>query len=53
MPVASFIASLLWWSVHYDFKVVFCKASTSGWLIGKILQYEVCEDARKRKAEVK
>jgi len=52
MPVASFIASLLWWSVHYDFKVIFCKSSTSGWLIGKILQYEVCEDARKRKAEV-
>lgn len=51
MPVASFIASLLWWSVHYDFKVIFCKASTSGWLIGKILQYEVCEDARRRKNE--
>ena len=49
MPVASFIASLLWWSVHYDFKVIFCKSSTSGWLIGKILQYEVCEDARRRK----
>ena len=49
MPVASFIASLLWWSIHYDFKVIFCKASTSGWLIGKILQYEVCEDARRRK----
>lgn len=51
MPVASFIASLLWWSVHYDFKVIFCKARTSGWLIGKILQYEVCEDARRRKRE--
>ena len=49
MPVASFIASLLWWSIHYDFRVIFCKQATSGWLIGKILQYEVCEDARRRK----
>ena len=49
MPVASFIASLLWWSVHYDFKVIFCKQATAGWLIGNILRYEVCEDVRRRK----
>lgn len=49
LTVASFLGSLLWWSVHYDFRIIFCKQATSGWLIGNILRYEVCEDARRRK----
>jgi len=48
VPVNSFMGSLLWWSVHYDFHIIFCEQAYSGWLIGKILQYEVCEDARRR-----
>ena len=49
MSVNSFMGSLMWWSVHYDFHIIFCERAYSGWLIGKILQYEVCEDARRRK----
>ena len=49
MSVASMVGSLLWWSMHYDFRIIFCKQATAGWLIGNILRYEVCEDARRRK----
>lgn len=48
MGASSMLGSLLWWSVHYDFRIVFCKQATSGWLIGNILRYEVCEDVRRR-----
>ena len=48
MHPASFLGSLLWWMVHYKLNIVFCKPGTSGRLIGDILKYEVCEDARRR-----
>lgn len=51
MGASSMLGSLLWWSVHYNFHIVFCKQATSGWLIGNILRYEVCEDVRRRKRE--
>lgn len=49
MGASSMLGSLLWWSVHYNFHIIFCKQATSGWLIGNILRYEVSEDARRRK----
>lgn len=49
MGASSMLGSLLWWSVHYNFHIIFCKQATSGWLIGNILRYEVCEDVRRRK----
>ena len=51
MGASSMLGSLLWWSVHYNFHIIFCKQATSGWLIGNILRYEVCEDVRRRKRE--
>lgn len=51
MGASSMLGSLLWWSVHYNFHIIFCKQATSGWLIGNILRYEVCEDVRRRKNE--
>ena len=48
MGASSMLGSLLWWSVHYNFHIIFCKQATSGWLIGNILRYEVCEDVRRR-----
>lgn len=44
----AFMGSLLWWMTHYKLNIVFCKHGTSGRLIGDILKYEVCEDARRR-----
>ena len=49
MGASSMLGSLLWWSVHYNFHIIFCKQATAGWLIGNILRYEVCEDVRRRK----
>ena len=49
MGASSMLGSLLWWSVHYNFHIIFCKQATSGWLIGNILRYEVCEDVRRRR----
>ena len=48
MTVQSFLGSLMWWAVHYDLRIVFCKAMTTGRLIGDILRYEVCEDVKRR-----
>lgn len=47
MSPASFIGSLIWWAVHYDLRIIFCKVGTSGRLIGDILKYEVCEEVRR------
>lgn len=47
MSPASLIGSLIWWSVHYDLRIIFCKVGTSGRIIGDILKYEVCEEVRR------
>lgn len=39
----SLIASLLSWSIRYNFQIHFCKAETSGRLISEILHYELRE----------
>ena len=36
-------ASLLTWSIRYDFKVHFCKKETTGRLIAEIMHYELRE----------
>ena len=48
MYPGAFMGSLLWWMTHYKLNIIFCKHGTSGRLIGDILKYEVCEDARRR-----
>lgn len=40
---AAFFASLVAWSVRYDFKIIFCKQETSGNLIHQILYRELKE----------
>lgn len=47
MAPAAFIGSLIWWAVHYDLRIIFCKVGTSGRLIGDIFKYEVSEEVRR------
>lgn len=39
----SLIASFLSWSARYNIQLHFCKAETTGWLIGEIMHYELRE----------
>lgn len=39
----SLIASFLSWSSRYNIQLHFCKAETTGWLIGEIMHYELRE----------
>jgi ERCC4-type nuclease len=52
LPSKSFMASLLTWSIRYNFKVWFCTPADTGELIYNILKYELMETLKNIKISV-
>lgn len=47
----AFLASLFAWQARYNAEVIFCESSTSGYLIRKILHYEMRERLERGEAD--